>query len=104
MESLDQGAALVSTMKGMKDMKAQTPQKTKLWRPSFNSATLKLINDSIRKFAELSLHALHVLHGRPSRGFFSTNGRYPQICCTPHSKALPDLATEWRIDDHHRRI
>jgi len=45
MESLDQGAVLVFTMKGMKDMKAQAPQKTTLWRPSFNSATLKLISN-----------------------------------------------------------
>jgi len=29
METLDQGTALVFTMKGMKNMKAQEPQKTK---------------------------------------------------------------------------
>lgn len=40
-------------------------------------------NDSIRKLAELPLRALHVLHGRPSVGFFSTDARYPQICRTP---------------------
>jgi len=40
-------------------------------------------NDSIRKAAELSLHALHVLHGRPSVGFVSTDARYPQICRIP---------------------
>ncbi len=42
-------------------------------------------NDSIRKLAELSLHAPHVLHGRPSVRFLSTDGRYQQICRTPNT-------------------
>lgn len=46
MESLDQDAPRFAfTMKSMKDMKAQSRHKTKLWRPSFKSATLKLIRN-----------------------------------------------------------
>jgi len=88
MESLDQGTALVFTIKGMKGREAKHLRKRSFEQPRAKDPMSfdRTANGALRKLAEPSLHALHVLHGRPSLGFFSTNGCYAAPLVAAHEE------------------